>query len=55
MKEKFITLRNRFLQNIADYLLFRIEIAMSDREYEQYLFIALWLDDWCKEKDIWLV
>jgi hypothetical protein len=55
MKKKLLELRKRFLQSIADYILFKLEITQNQNEYEQLLFWGLWLDDWCKEHDIWLV
>lgn len=55
MRNKFLELRARFLQSVADYIIFKLEITRNQNEYEQLLFWGLWLDDWCKEHDIWLV
>jgi hypothetical protein len=55
MRNKFLKLRQNFLQSVADYILFRVEISRNQEELEMLIFWGLWFDDWCKEHDIWLV
>jgi len=54
MKEKFLELKLRFLQSIADFIYFRLQEAKSDREFDYWMWQGLRLNSWCVDRNIWL-
>lgn len=54
MKNKFLKLRNGFLQLIADIIYYKLMTAKNDKEFEYWIFCGFWLDSWCVSRNIWL-
>ena len=54
MKEKFLKLREQFLQAIADFIYNRLKEAKTNQEFEFWMWYGLNLDYWCVEHNIWL-
>ena len=54
MKEKLLDLRKKILQGIADFIYLNLEHSITQQQFEQWLWLGLWLDAWCVERDIWL-
>ena len=54
MKERLLKLRKAFLQGVAEFILFNMQYSLTQQQFEQWMWIGLWLDAWCVERDIWL-
>lgn len=54
MREKFVKLRLRFLQSIANFIYLRLKEAKNDYEFNYWMWQGLKLDSWCVDRNIWL-
>jgi hypothetical protein len=54
MKERLLRLRKVFLQGVAEFILLNMEFSITQQQFEQWLWMGLWLDAWCVERNIWL-